>query len=192
MLKQGEFQMNGEQYALSARVLHWLMAVGFLGMWVCGFVMTTLVEEDSPLEETLFDLHISFGVTLLALLVIRVLVRVLRTPPLLPESIRGIERIGAHAGHIALYVMPASIIVLGWSEVELGGHVVTWFGIEVPKILPIAPDDDLGELAELLHMWFAYTMLGIAVVHVAAVVKHRYWDGHSVLYRMSLRKHNTD
>ena len=184
--------MNGEQYALSARVLHWLMAVGFLGMWVCGFVMTTLVEEDSPLEETLFDLHISFGVTLLALLVIRILIRFLHTPPPLPESIQGIERFGAHAGHIALYVMPAAIMALGWSEVELGGHVVTWFGIEVPKILPIAPDDDLGELTELLHMWFAYTMLGIAVVHVAAVIKHRYLDGHSVLYRMSLRKHNTD
>ena len=60
--------MTEGRYHLSARMIHWGMAAGFVFMWACGYAMTTLVEDDSPLEEFLFDLHISTGVTLLALL----------------------------------------------------------------------------------------------------------------------------
>ena len=53
--------MTEERYHVSARLIHWIMAVGFVFMWGCGYAMTTLVAEDSPLEEFLFDLHISVG-----------------------------------------------------------------------------------------------------------------------------------
>ncbi|MCY4470689.1 MAG: cytochrome b/b6 domain-containing protein, partial [Thiotrichales bacterium] len=67
--------MTDEKYHLATRLIHWIMAVGFVFMWGCGYAMTTLVVEDSPLEEFLFDLHISVGVTLLALLAVRIAVR---------------------------------------------------------------------------------------------------------------------
>ena len=64
--------MIDERYHLAARLMHWIMAAGFVFMWGCGYAMTTLVEDDSSLEELLFDLHISVGVTLLALLAARI------------------------------------------------------------------------------------------------------------------------
>lgn len=82
------------KYSLPARLIHWIMAGGFVFMWGCGYTMTTLVEEDSPLEETLFDLHIPVGVTLLALLIFRVAVRLAYAPPPLPDAVPGVERIG--------------------------------------------------------------------------------------------------
>ena len=48
-----------DRYKPGARVLHWLMAAGFIFMWACGYAMTTWVAEDSALEELLFDLHVS-------------------------------------------------------------------------------------------------------------------------------------
>ena len=72
--------MTEERYHLAARLMHWIMALGFVFMWGCGYSMTTLVEDDSPLEEFLFDLHISIGVTLLALLVVRIAVRLVHAP----------------------------------------------------------------------------------------------------------------
>ena len=72
-------------YAYPARLLHWIMAAGFAFMWLCGLTKTTLVAEDSPIEELLFDLHISVGVTLLVLLVIRVVVGLVNRPPPLPD-----------------------------------------------------------------------------------------------------------
>ena len=43
--------------------------------------MTTLVEDDSPREALLFDLHIPIGVTLLARLVLRIALRLAYRPP---------------------------------------------------------------------------------------------------------------
>ncbi len=40
-----------------------------------AYAMTTLVKDDSPLEEIPFDLHISVGSTLLTFLVLRIAVR---------------------------------------------------------------------------------------------------------------------
>ena len=176
------------RYSLAARLMHWIMAVCFVFMWICGFVMTTLVEDDSPTEELLFSLHISMGVTLIVLLVLRIGIRFARRPPPLPVEIRGIERVGAHVGHALLYALPMTVMAVGWAEVDLGGHGVEWFGITMPQLFPTVTDSDGGpaELAELLHMWLAYTLLAIAILHVAAAAKHRWWDRHDVIYRMSL------
>ena len=183
--------MKAQRYSLPARLIHWTMAVGVAFMWACGFVMTTLVADDSPLEEALYDLHISVGVTLLALLAVRVAVRFANPPPPLPDAIHGVERLGAHLGHAALYVLPAAAMALGWVEVDLGGHGVAWFGIELPSLLAEA-DDAAGELAETLHKWVAYSMLGVAVVHVAAVAKHRWIDENDVLHRMTLGRRGAE
>ena len=182
--------MAETRYSLPARLLHWIMAAGFAFMWTCGYAMTTLVADDSPTEEALFALHISVGVTLLALLAMRVVVRVVRRPPPLPAEIRGIERLGAHAGHALLYAMPAAVMAVGWAEVDLGGHGVEWFGFGMPKVFPTAPDAEGGpaELAETLHMWLAYAMLAVAAGHAAAAAKHRWLDRRDVMYRMSLRR----
>ena len=181
----------GDRYHLAARWLHWIMAVGFVFMWVCGYTMTTLVAEDSALEEILFDLHISAGVTLLVLLLVRIAVRVSTTLPPLPPEIPRLDRAGARLGHAALYALPAVVMTIGWAEVDFEGHDVAWFGISLPKVFPTIESwrgIEPGELAATAHQWLAYTLLGIAFVHVAAVVKHRFVDGHDILRRMSLRR----
>ena len=181
--------MPDPRYSLAARLIHWIMAAGFAFMWACGYVMTTLVEEDSPLEELLFELHISTGVTLLALLAVRFGVRLASPPPPLPAAIRPVERAGARLGHAALYALPAVVITVGWFEVDAGGHGVAWFGVGMPKVFPTL--ETLGgyeveDAAASVHKWLAYTMLGVAAVHVAAVAKHRWIDRHDLLRRMTL------
>ena len=176
--------MTEERYHFAARTIHWAMALGFVFMWGCGYTMTTLVEDDSPLEELLFDLHISIGVTLLALLVARVSVRLVYPPPALPDSIRGMERKAAHLGHAALYALPVLVIAAGWAETNFGGHAVRWFGVELPRVFP-ETGENLQDLSENVHMWLAYTMLAVAAGHVAAAFKHRWIDGHDVIRRMT-------
>ena len=100
----------GDRYHASIRTVHWLMALGFLFMWGCGYAMTSIVADDSPLQEILFGLHISIGVTLLFLLIVRIAIRLgVGAPPLSP-AIPRIERIGAHLGHLGLYALPVLII----------------------------------------------------------------------------------
>ena len=112
--------MTTERYALAARWLHWIMAAGFAFIWACGYCMTTFAEDDSPLQEFLYDLHISTGVTLLALLAARVAVRMRNAPPPLPPEISSLERRAAGPGHAALYLLPLAVIALGYAETNLG------------------------------------------------------------------------
>ena len=176
--------MTDERYHLAARLMHWIMAAGFVFMWGCGYAMTTLVEDDSPLEELLFDLHVSVGVTLLALLVARIAIRLIHKPPPLPDAIRGVERKAAHLGHAALYALPALVIAVGWAQIDFGGRGVDWFGVEMPQVFP-ETGEALQDLAEDVHMWLAYTMLAVAAGHVAAAFRHRWIDGHDVIRRMT-------
>ena len=176
--------MVEDRYHLAARMMRWLMALAFVFMWGCGYAMTTLVEEDSPLEEFLFDLHISVGVTLLALLVARIAIRLIHKPPALPDSIRGLERKAAHLGHAALYALPALVIAAGWAGTDFGGHAVQWFGVQMPRIFP-ETGEALQDLSEDVHMWLAYGMLAVAAGHVLAAFKHRWLDGHDVIRRMT-------
>ena len=176
--------MTEDRYHLTARLMHWIMALGFVFMWGCGWAMTSLVEEDSPLQELLFDLHISVGVTLLALLVLRIAIRLVHRPPPLPATIRGMERKAAHLGHAALYALPALVIAAGWAESNFGGHAVQWFGIELPRVFP-ETGEGVQELAEDAHRFLAYGMLAVAAGHVAAAFKHRWLDGHDVIRRMT-------
>ena len=174
--------MPQARYSLPARVLHWAMAFGFVFMWGCGYVMTTWVKEDSALEELLFDLHISGGVTLIVLLAVRVGVRIANRPPPLPPGLAPWERTGSHLGHAALYALPAVVMALGWAETNLGGYAVQWFGYGLPTLT--AEDEAWSDRAAFLHRWLAYLMLAVALVHVAAVAKHRWVDREDVLRRM--------
>ena len=166
-------------YAYPARLLHWIMAAGFAFMWACGFTMTTLVTEDSLVEETLRGLHVSAGVTLAALWLVRVGVRLTNKPPPSPMFSR-LERSAAQVVHMALYALPLAVIAAGWS----GSRFVEWFGVGLPTLGLGEPAE---ELAETLHMWLAYTFLAVAAGHVLAALKHQWWDDHDILDRMTGR-----
>ena len=175
--------MTEERYHLTARLMHWIMALGFLFMWVSGFAMQNVVADDTPIEDLLRDTHVSIGITLAALLVIRIAVRLTHRPPPLPAEIRGLQRRAAHWGHAALYALPALVICIGWAQINLGGHSPDWFGIELPQVFPTA--EAWEEFSESAHMWLAYGMLAVAAGHVAAAFKHRWIDGHDVIRRMT-------
>ncbi|WP_261842678.1 cytochrome b [Aliamphritea ceti] len=179
-----------DQYSVLVKVIHWLMAFGFLLMWSSGYLMHGFFAEDSAGEEFIFGMHISTGVLLAMLLIIRIAARLLIKPPALPEGFTLLEKRAAHAGHLALYVLPAVIITLGWAETDFGGHGVTLFGIPMPKLFPtmdtwmgVKLEDFTSEYHELL----AWTLLAVVVLHVAAVIKHRK-AGHDVMHRMGLGK----
>ena len=185
----GPARPGEDRYHLSIRILHWLMAVGFLFMWGLGWAMTNVAEEKSPAQERLFGLHMSIGVTLLVLLILRIAIRLRVGAPPLPEALPRRDRTGARIGHVGLYVLPVLIVTLGWASQDFGGDGVDWFGLDLPRIFParetlagIKP----GDLAAEIHGSLAWTMLALAVIHIAAVAKHRWVDRHDVLHRMTL------
>ncbi|NJM35503.1 MAG: cytochrome B [Rhodomicrobium sp.] len=152
------------------------MAACFLFMWVSGHVMRNWMTHDSPLQETVYDLHKSVGVTLLGLLIIRLFARSLTGAPALPAAIAQTERQAAKLGHYTLYVLIVLGLVTGWALTDFGGHGVVWFGVPMPQLFPIRETlfgVRLDPLTSDIHAWIVYALLALATVHVAAVFKHK-------------------
>ncbi|WP_170331895.1 cytochrome b [Ruegeria arenilitoris] len=178
-----------ERYSFSTRVLHWLMAICFAFMWACGYTMTKLVPDDSAIQEALFSIHISMGVLLLFLIVVRIALRIITPAPAPLAALANWEKLLSHLGHLALYVLPLMVILIGWAETDFGGHGTTLFGLSMPKIFPTKEalwGYNLETTTATLHRWLAYAMLAVVAGHVAAVVKHRI-EGHDVLGRMTFK-----
>ncbi|HRL20269.1 MAG TPA: cytochrome b [Alcaligenes sp.] len=170
------------RYGVVARLLHWLMALGLIGMVVVGYVMKTLPL--SPLKLQVYSWHKWIGISLLILVMLRLLWRLLHRPPALPASMSPAMRGLAHAGHAALYVLMAAIPFTGWLMSSAKGFQTVWFGI-LPLPDLVAKNKALGETLVQTHILLNYALITLVVLHVMAALKHHFIDGDGLLRRMT-------
>jgi len=163
------------------RTFHWLMAALIFIALGLGVWATQLPRGDLR-SEVLF-VHKSFGITLLALIVVRIVVRLVIGAPAYAETFGRLVRAAAGAEQLALYALMIALPVSGYLTSNAGGHDVSFFGLfTVPDIVP--KDKGLDEAASQAHYVFAWLM-GIALaLHLAAVMWHARVKRDTVLTRM--------
>jgi cytochrome b561 len=178
-------------YDATAKSLHWLIALIVIGLLAVGLYMTRMAGPLTTKFE-LYQLHKSFGLTVLALMLLRVAWRATHAPPPLPAAMSKLERAAAHLAHLLLYTLLIALPVTGWLMVSSAAFVVPTklFGIiPVPHLealakLPAAERKPYEELFKTLHWASAYALIGLVVVHVAAALRHRLVLKDDVLARM--------
>lgn len=175
----------------ASRALHWLMAVGFLFMWLTGVLVTNVegvpyfVEAD--LQGVIRDLHKSVGLTLLGLLILRAALRFIYPAPPLPAAIPPRERKWAHAGHLALYAAVVAACVTGYAIADLQDYGNAYFGIDLPAIFPVrevVAGWSVAPWSYVLHAVLAYGLLAMVIGHVFFVVLHTRRHSTRLLTRM--------
>jgi cytochrome b561 len=165
-----------------AMLLHWLIAALIVWGFALGWVMTD-IPGITPTKLRYFSWHKWIGVTVLALVLVRVLWRATHTAPVLPRSMHGWEKLAAHAGHFALYVLMVVIPVTGYLYSSAAGIQVVYLGIwPLPTL--IGPDTALKGVLRTVHVALNYTLLAVVVLHVLAVIKHQFIDRQNILSRM--------
>lgn len=169
------------RYPLAIRVLHWLMAVIIIGLLIVGLIMTSLPKGD-PTRALLYNLHKSFGVTILMLALLRVGVRLLEAIPPLPDIIPTTERIAARLGHSALYFFMFAMPISGYMMSNAYGLPVRWFTVELPKLF--SSDRARGVLAGNFHSYTGFTLIGVIALHVSGVLWHYMRQKVNLLKRM--------
>ena len=100
-----------------AIILHWTVALLVFFMLALGNIMGALASTD-PLRAVLLDLHKLTGLTILALVVVRIAWRLANPVPLLPLSMKSWQRICARLSHYALYALTVLIALTGWALVS--------------------------------------------------------------------------
>ncbi len=172
-------------YGAVAKALHWTIALLIAGLFVLGWAMSDLFDGDRATQFRLYQLHKSFGLTVLALVVVRVLWRLANPPPPLPAHMAGWERGAALGAHLALYALMIAVPVAGWIAVSAAGLPIgSIFGV-IP--IPDLSDHDealmhqAGEIHETL-VWLV--LLPVVILHVLAALKHHIVDKDDVMRRM--------
>ena len=168
------FRNRIDSWGLGARTLHWTMAVLFVLQWLAG-------EFDDLFGGRGF--HISLGLTLAALTMLRIVWRLANPTPALPASSPAWERLAAKCTYAAWYVLMIALPITGVACVQAKGKIASWFGIfAVPEF--ITADKAFAHTLEECHETLAIAMLAVFALHTAAALKHHYIAKDRILLRM--------
>jgi cytochrome b561 len=192
---------TAQRYTAVAIVLHWAIAIAIILMIPLGFWMHIQAEHGVATDQLFraFQLHKSIGLTVLALSLARLGWRLANAPPPLPEHMPAWERFLAKATHWAFYALIIGLPLSGWLYVSAGWSIheseplpvpTRYFGLfSVPHLFGLdraGPDlrEAAAEAAFTTHWVLAYSMIGLAVLHVIAALKHHFFDRDQVLAHM--------
>jgi cytochrome b561 len=173
------------RYGAVAMSLHWLIAAAIVGLLIVGKYMHGLPNSD-PSKFAIYQLHKSFGITVLALTLVRIGWRLSHAVPPLPAGMATWQRWAARSSHFLFYALTLAIPLSGWAVASSSssGVPTIWFGLfEVPH-LPVGTDEEMHESFEETHELLGNLMILLLVIHVAAALKHHFWDRDTVLRRM--------
>ena len=172
--------MPSTRYTRTAIALHWLLALGLLGLLALGAIMTSL--PFSPARLKLYNWHKWAGIVVLALSIVRLAWRLTHRPPADVAMPVWQQRV-AHAMHGLLYLLFLAVPLVGWAYSSAAGFPVVLFGLwPLPDF--VTADRLLAETLKSLHGTLAWALLALIVVHVAAAFKHQLVDRDGLLQRM--------
>ena len=173
------------RYTGVAMLLHWVMALGLMGLVGFGLYMTSL--PFSPARLKFYNWHKWAGITLLALLVLRVLWRSTHRPPELPAQVAAAmpawQHVAHHATHVGLYGLMLAVPLLGWAYSSAAGFPIVWFGVvSLPDWVPVSKE--LADFIKPFHALSAWALAGLVALHMGAALKHQLVDKDGLLLRM--------
>jgi cytochrome b561 len=169
-----------ERYGAIAQGLHWIIVLLLIAQVTVGKIAHEMPDGFGKL--VLLARHKSVGITILGLAILRLAWRLFDRPPPPPPMPRW-QLFAARANHAVLYLLLFAMPLTGWMMSSASNYPVSWFGLaQLPDF--VAPDRDLKHLMEDVHETLANTLIVLAALHVAAALKHQFFDRDGLLWRM--------
>ena len=170
------------RYTATAQALHWITAALRFSVLPLAWVMVNMAEG-GPSRGLLYTLHKSVGLTILALVAVRLAWRARHPAPPLPGRLARWEAAAAFASHWLLYLVMVGVPISGYLLSAAGGHPTTYSGLFT--LLGIAKDDALAHAAFWAHVvtgqWLVYALI---LLHLGATAWHVAVHRDGVLGRM--------
>lgn len=175
-------------YGNVSKYFHWGMFLILLGLVALGSYMNELpadTPEQMGYKFGLYDMHKSFGILILILVVFRLGWRMINPIPKMPDTMSKIETLSAHVMHLLLYALMFAQPVFGWLMSSYAGFPVKLFGMILPSLAD--KDKAMGDIFHEAHEVGATLLVVTFVIHVAAALFHHFIRKDDVMNRMSLR-----
>ena len=172
--------MTRPSYDATAKFLHWII-VGLLAVqYPIGWLMPDIHRGQTPGAAMTF--HISFGILILALIVLRLIWRLAHPVPAEP-SLPPWQRIASQVSHWLLYLLVLATTVSGWLFASFRGWTVSFFYM---MRLPMLASDNAaaGNAIDGLHQIAEWSLLVLIGLHVVAALAHLLIYRDRVMQRM--------
>lgn len=162
---------------------HWATAALVLFQIWLGLSFAEMAQ--GPDRTNLFTWHKTIGALILLLVLARLTYRLANPPPPYPPELPRWERVAGTWNHrlfyLLLIVMPIGGLV-AVSGLSRGPTIELLGGVTIPKIPGISRE--LGELAGEVHAAAAWLLIALIALHVAAGLKHQFYDRNRAAGRM--------
>lgn len=164
-----------------AQTFHWLIAALIVVQGAIGLSMVELGM--TPTKVKVFALHKSIGLTVLALVLLRLAWRLSQRSPR-EVAMPSWQRATARLSHFLLYVLIVALPFSGWLFNSAANFPLEWFGmIHVPS-LTRGFDPVLKAFALRAHVVLFWVLVAVVAIHVAAALRHHFHQRDDVLRRM--------
>ncbi len=173
---------NQERWGAVSQGLHWLVAALVLLLGIVGLVMGELPRV--PKYFWVYTAHKSLGITVLALVVVRLGWRLYAGAPQAVPGTPGWQQRTANVTHGLLYALVLAMPLSGWLYDSASGlRPFRWFGlVEMPRLS--APDERLADLSHALHEWGFWLLIALVLLHAGAALYHHLHLRDATLARM--------
>lgn len=164
-----------------AQAFHWLVAALIV---VQGAIGLTMVELGmTPTKVRVFALHKSIGLTILALVLLRLAWRLAQRSPREAPMPRW-QLAAARLSHFLLYGLILALPFSGWLFNSAANFPLEWFGLMHVPSLTRGLDPVLKAFALRTHVVLFWVLVAVVAIHVFAALWHHYRQRDDVLLRM--------
>ena len=170
---------DGTNYDNVAVALHWTTAL----LVVVQFALAETWDYFAkPTQESLQSLHVSLGVLLAAVIVARLIWRLIPGHQV-PSIELGWVKNASKAVHYLLYALLVGQVVTGFLFRWAQGHPVGFFGLDIQSPFEAFSKPERHQLQDI-HEKIGWAIIIIAFFHATAALYHHYVLKDRVLLRM--------
>lgn len=171
------------RFPIRSRILHWLTAVLVFAALLVGFTMVTALDSYAALV----GVHMTIGVTILGVTVVRAVNRWRSAPPAWPPTVGRLEGRIVGVSERAMYALLLAQPLVGWAMVSAAGRPpVLLGGLHLPRIAPF--DADVYAVLRQAHSVLAVMLVIVIAAHVSAILLHTLTLHDGMLSRMTFGK----
>lgn len=167
------------RYNPLAQAFHWATAALVLAVLPLAWVAISL--PPAPLKGSVFVMHKSVGLTIFAIVILRIVWRMIRPAPPDPSAPRLLTVI-ARVNHWLLYAIFLIMPISGYLLSALSGRDTPYFWL---FSIPGLPKDDAAQkIATAVHVFGQWAVYLLVFLHVAGTVWHLVVRRDGLLERM--------
>ena len=164
------------EYGVFSKLFHWLSAAILIIQIPLGFYLVDL--DFSEKRITVENIHVTFGLSIFYLTVLRLIYKIFNPTPPLQNSVFIGQKLIAKSNHVLLYLSILTITISGALKKLYNGEELDMFLFN----LEIKDNFELAEIFYEIHIFGNYTLIGLITLHISAVIIHK------ILFKENLLK----